>query len=54
MRMCMPSNSIDSLFNEPRHFPPSAEFAASSVNNLATYDDATADRERLRAASAPP
>ncbi|MDP3209384.1 MAG: AMP-binding protein, partial [Rhodoglobus sp.] len=41
----MPSNSIDSLFNETRHFPPSAEFTAATVNDPAVYDRAKSDRE---------
>jgi acetyl-CoA synthetase len=44
--MTMPSNSIDSLLNETRRFPPSPEFAANAVADQGLYD-AAADRENF-------
>jgi len=40
----MSAHSIDSLFTETRHFPPSEEFAASAVASPALYEAAKADR----------
>ncbi len=40
----MPTNSIDSLLHETRHFPPPAEFAAGSIARPELYADAKADR----------
>src|SRR5690554_2994959 len=39
-----PSNSIESLLNETRHFPPPSEFASASVASPELYEKAAAGR----------
>jgi acetyl-CoA synthetase len=40
----MSAHSIESLFTETRHFPPSPEFAADAVAGVELYEAAKADR----------
>ena len=40
----MSNSTIDSLLNEDRRFPPSAEFAAHAIAQPALYTEASADR----------